>query len=602
MQTIVTDYETYYNSKDYSLKKLPTIEYVRDPRFKVHGVAIKIDDAPAFWVTGRDIPDYYASLNWGTLYAISHNSPFDQLITYEKFGKIPAYRVDTLGLARGLLPHDMDFDLDSLGRVLGVGGKIDGSKALQAVNGVRDLSPEQEADLAHYAVAGDAETTYRIFQLLWPLLPVDERRLLDLTIRMATEGVLRFNPELGREALSEALAERQAKIDNTKVDPAILRSSDKFAALLQSQGVEPPTKISPKTGKPTWAFSKDDREFLDLLDHPEVAHLVAGRMAAKSTSEPTRVERILRITSLEPKTLPMPLNYAGAHTLRWSGGGKINPQNFKRKSKLRRSIEAPDGYVIVVGDSAQIELRLNLDFCGQFNFLNVLRAGGDVYRLTAAPFFDVHPDIVTYIQRQFGKVTELGAGYQMGWRKFKATCAIGPMGNPPIFLTDEEAQRAINTYRVLHPEVVNTWNWLNNVAIPHMARKDAEPLARGPVVFGYEHILLPNGTQLRYPALRYDEDGWCFGINGVVHRLYGGKLLENIIQALARVVIAEQILKVDPYMRVVSMTHDEIIAIVPAAFAEHGAKMMHDIMSVTPSWAPNLPLSAEVGYAKEYSK
>lgn len=362
MQTLVFDVESYLD-KDVTLKKLPTIQYVRHPLFKVHGAAIKVANDPAFWVTGKDLPAYFDELDWAEIIAISHNSLFDMLVLYEKYGKRPAQRIDTLGLARALLPADMDFDLDSLGIALGFGGKTDGGRIIQKIKGIRDLPPELEAELAPYAI-NDAEKEYKFFELLYPHLPEVERRLLDLTIRMGTEGILRFNHATAGEARKEADDKRNARIANSGLDISVLRSGEKFANELRKRGVEPPVKKSEKktaTAKAkaaeeyaktgvavaaddqyTYAFSKSDRAFLDLLDNPDVAHLCDGRLAAMSSGDIKRIDRLLAITGLPPYTIPMPLNYCGAHTTRWSGAGCVAaPTRVFVESKSGAILEIP---------------------------------------------------------------------------------------------------------------------------------------------------------------------------------------------------------------------------------------------------------------------
>lgn len=619
MQTLVHDYESYLDS-EVTLKTMPTIQYVRHPKFKVHGAAIKEDDRPAFWVTGKDLPKYYAGVQWEEIDSISHHALFDCLVTYEHYGHTPKRRIDTLGLARALLPADLDFDLDSLGTVLGIGGKHGGGKIIQRIKGIVDLPADLELELAEYAIV-DAERAYQFYQLLWPHLPEIERRLLDLTIRMGTQGVLRFNHTTAQEAKRESEERRTKIILASGLSETTLRSADKLAEEFRKRGVEPPTKVSEKKSKTagteirTYAFSKSDRAFLDLLDHPDVAHIANGRLAAMSSGDVKRIDRLLAITGLAPFNIPMPLNYCGAHTYRWSGTGKINVQNLKKENgkagKLRKSFEAPDGYVINVADSAQIELRMNMWYCKQLDILDILsRPDGDVYSHTATSLFNRPINKAMVQERQFGKVVELGCGYQMGWPKFKATCAIGPMGNPPIFISNEEAQNAINTYRATHPMVVAKWDWLARVAIPTMAQKDCH-LQDGPITFKFERIELPNGLALQYPNLRFHvneetgESGWVYGLNGVVHKIYGGKLLENIIQALARIVVAEQLDRIDREVEhavCASMTHDENIAVSPDPHAENVQRQMIAIMSTAPAWAPDLPVKAEGGYAKEYSK
>jgi DNA polymerase len=345
--------------------------------------------------------------------------------------------------------------------------------------------------------------------------------------------------------------------------------------------------------------------------------LVEARLAAASNNAIKRIENLISIAGYAPHTLPVQLNVSGAHTHRLSGGGKINMQNLNRGSALRTAIEAPPGFVILVADSSQIELRANMWFAGQQDVVDLLTPGeyvytddhvewkgGDVYRAQASAQFNVPPEAVTKPQRQFGKVVELGAGYGMGHKKFRAQCAIGPMGNPPIYITDDDAARTIMTYRANKPFVKATWDWLTNVAIPAMARQGVR-LERGPVVFEYQSVLLPDGMRLQYPNLEPTEDGYIWGINGVTHRIYGGVLDENLIQALAGIAIKQQALAIQrelPHLKLVHQVHDELIMLCPESEAHSSLRAVAEIMSRELPWAPGLPLRCEAGFAHNYSK
>lgn len=605
--TFTIDFETFF-SKDFSLKKLATLEYIRSPEFEVHGAACKVDDQPSVWVHRDDLAEYLAEHDWDDILAIAHNGPFDFTILFEKYGHAPAMLCDTLGLARALLPQDLDFDLDSLGHMLGFEGKLGGGAALQAVKGLRGLAKDDPRIIAlgEYACV-DGDRAYQFYTTLYPHLPEVERHIMSKVLRMGTRGRLLFDKTTSDEAKQEAIELRNQRIANAGVDPAIFRSDEKFADLLRTHGIQPPTKTSPKTGKVGYAFSKQDPAFIELLDNPEVAPFVDARLATKSTGDIKRIERLQRITALPPYTLPFPYAYAAAHTHRLGGTGKINVQNLKkgadgRAGKLRMSIKAPPGYVIPVVDASQIELRFNLWFCGQLDLLQMLANGEDLYSHTATAVLKRYVDKTMKQERNFGKVVELGCGYQMGSPKFRATCAIGPMGNPPIKLTQAESDNTIQTYRQIHPFVKAMWDWLGYFAIPQMTQRNCH-IEKGPIVFKYERIELPNGLSLLYPNLRCGEDGWVYGINGVTHRIYGGKTLENIIQALARIAVMENLVEIDDHVTpIMASTHDENVGLCLEKDGDDVIAEMIRIMSIAPKWAPGLPLAAEGGYDYVYSK
>lgn len=307
---LTIDFETYYDS-EFSLKKLSILEYIRGPKFKVHGAAIKVDDRPAKWVTGRELPEAFAAIDWPSTTVVSHNSLFDLTVLHEKYGISPGRRIDTLGLCRALLPRDLDFDLGTIAPLLGVGEK---GKELVLSKGLEELPPDVEEKIAGYA-CNDAELAYGIYALLWPEMPdTYEKDVLDLVLRMSTEGTLRYDLEVSARARQEVLDDRQEKLAKLPgVTPEMLRSRDRFAQLLRERGVEPPTKISPTTGKETYAFSKQDPDFVALRADPRVADLVRAREAWASNNAISRIERLERITSRPPHTLPVMLNFNGAH-------------------------------------------------------------------------------------------------------------------------------------------------------------------------------------------------------------------------------------------------------------------------------------------------
>jgi hypothetical protein len=620
MQTLVLDFETAYGP-DFTLKKLANLLYIRDPRFHVHGAGIKEGSKPAFWVTHADLPRYFAQVNWAETASITHNSNFDNTILFEKYGHRPARRIDTLALCRALLCQDLDFDLDTICTLLGLGGKLDGGAALVNTYGIRHLTPELEAGLARYAIV-DAEREYDLFNTLYPHLPEDQAELLDLFIEMSTEGVLKFNQVLAREGRDEIEAERYRRLqavglsvdDKGKVPQ--LSSREKFAQLLRDRGVAPPMKLNAK-GQETYAFSKQDPAFIALLNDPNAAGYVKAKLAWSSNSAISRVDKLAAITRLAPHTLPVQLNFSGAHTHRPSGGGGINMQNLNRGSKLRRAIHADDDDVLVVVDQSQIELRVNMWNSKQEDMVEKLRAGeyvyledevkwdgADIYLMEAIEQYKRELTKADKNERNYGKVVQLMLGFGAGAPKFRATCAIGPMGIDPILISDEQSYTTVQSYRQRMHRVKGKWDWNQAVAIPAMTGRT--PIEDQGVVFEYEAVRLPSGLCIHYPNLTCNDGEWTWGMNGIIHRIYGGKLQENLVQALAQEVCKYFMLKMRHEFagiaRIVHQVHDEIIILCKRLDAAHVMRRAIEIMSEPPWWCPDLPVRAEGGFAQEYSK
>jgi hypothetical protein len=207
-------------------------------------------------------------------------------------------------------------------------------------------------------------------------------------------------------------------------------------------------------------------------------------------------------------------------------------------------------------------------------------------------------------ERNYGKTCCLGLGFQMGPNKFRATCAIGPMGAPPIVITEEQAIKSVLSYRSRHAHVKNSWDWNHEYGIAALVGKRA--VERGPVIFCDEAITLPNGMQLQYPNLRFEDRDAIWGIDGRIHKLYGGIIQENIVQALAQIVCKYFMLKLKREFAgiaaIVHQVHDEIILCCHEREAQQVLRRAIEIMSIPPDWCPNLPVRAEGGFARNYSK
>ena len=587
---LVLDFETYYDDQ-YSLKKLHTLEYVRDERFQVHGVALKLEHLDTIWLPEAAIPSYLDSLP-DNIELVCQNAYFDALILFHHYQYVPAVYRDTLSMARALLIHSLEHGLDYLCKLLRIGAKL--PEVLNLTKGLRILPADIARQLGEYAI-NDVDLTAELYDRLLPGLPEDELALIDLTIRWGSQPVLQVDLPRILKAYRSAMYKRKKRIKQSGTTLSILASQQQFRRHLEDLNIEIPLKKN-KKGEDIPAFGKDDLGFRQMIaDHPEHKALFDGRLAAKSTLETTRIRRIYKIGSCG--TLPMPLKYYGAHTGRWSGMDGLNPQNFTRKSELRKSIIAPPGWVILVSDLKQIEARLNMWFCGELAWLAVFAAGKDIYTATAAAHFSIDYEDVSPDQRFFGKTLELGLGYNMGWKKFRTQSAL-----KGIFLSEEEAYRAVVAYRNLHPQLRNMWRALT-LKLSSMYQKDYTH-QDGPICFVHEGILLPNGMRLDYSGLAPTEDGdWYYGLNGKYKKIYGGAMLENIIQALARIIIGDHLLAIEAAgIRTVSSTHDEVLALVREAEADAAVQTVTEIMSTPPSWAPDLPLAVDIGYAREYSK
>lgn len=605
-QIVTLDFETYYD-KTYTLSgKINTSEYIRDDRFHAHGVGIKIGNGKTLWYTGKNIPLALREIDWSKCAMLAHNTAFDGFICSHVYDIRPAVYLDTLSMARAAHGHHMRHDLDTVAKAHGFAGKVK-RDALADTKGKQQLTDKEERALGAYCV-DDVDDTYKIFWKLHDHIPDEELRLIDLTLRMFCDPVLSVDIPRVQAELEAEIGGKAAALLRSGASIETLMSNDKFAELLKREGVNPPMKTSPSTGKPTYAFAKSDLDFQQLLRHPnkKVVALAEARLKVKSTIGETRAARFLEAGKNGMK-LPILLNYSGAHTHRWSGGNKMNLQNLKRGGELRRSILAPKGHAIVVADSAQIEARVLAWLAQQMDIVNAFANKDDVYKLMASAIYGIPVDQVTKDQRFIGKICVLGLGYGMGPNKLQQTLKQGTMG-PPVDISLEECRRIVNIYRSRNYKIKNLWKIMDGIIASMLTGTSGE---FGPLTYGKGYIQLPSGLFLQYYGLhgeaevRHDDlvvqEATYLTRNGRT-KIYGGLLTENVVQALSRVIIADQMLEISKRYRVVTMTHDEIVVICPKKDAKKCLADMLKVMSTPPDWAPDLPLAAEGDYDDCYSK
>jgi DNA polymerase len=603
MNIITIDFESAYGG-DLGFRTQTTEEYVRDPRFEVIGVAVQVNDGEPKWFSGDTLSTYafLRNYDWENSLALAHNAVFDGFIMSHHFGIKPKGWLDTLSMGRALHGTNVGGSLAVLAEHYGIGVK--GEQVKQYINYFRNtFTPEELADYGSYC-KNDVTLTWDLFGHMSRGFPKTELRLIDLTIRMFTDPVLRLDEKILRDHLLKEQSRKEDLLRN--FDKDTLMSNPQFADLLREMGVEPPMKKSPATGKLTYAFAKTDEEFKALLEHPitAVQTLVAARLGTKSTIEESRTERFIGISQRGP--MPVPLRYYAAHTGRWGGDDKLNLQNLPRNSPLKFSILAPDGYMMIDSDSSQIEARTLAWLAGQDDLVEAFDRGEDVYKIMASAIYGKPVSAISKDERFVGKTTILGAGYGMGAAKFQAQ-----LKNFGVVIELDETKRIIDTYRRTYPRITALWKAAGGILDAIIGDQSTE-LGRGGVlkVQGNKGILLPNGLYLRYPNLRRstnEEDGkteYVYdtkkGKATIPNRIYGGKVVENVCQALARIVIGDQMLLVAKKYQVVMTVHDAIACIVPEAEVERAVEYVELCMRIRPQWGPELPLNCESGSGKSY--
>jgi len=680
---VTIDFETYYDG-DYSLTKLSTSEYVRDPRFKIQMMGLKIGHGKTRIVGPKLVASTLAAIDWSTHALLCHNTLFDGFILGDRFDIHPHHLYDTLAMARGLHSNEIGAGLDEVSQFYGGQGKI--KDVLETTKGVKDWSLTLFRSLAPYCI-NDVDETLRVFSRMLPQMPAEEIAHIDWITRCFTSPVLRIDLPLVQKEYERELRERDelmyAAVDPSKYDVGgelydynvfnktilknkkeraledkerdlliikrIIGSNRMFAQLLVNEGVSPPTKTSPAyLKKPpderdpdkefVYAFSKTDRDFLDLASDMEdwgfdmedseqvklamakqtrLTDLINVRLAIKSTTNITRAERFLKAGE-NGKCLPVGYSYYRAHTGRLGGNNKMNMQGLKRGGKLREAILAPEGQVICVVDSGQIEARQNAWLWGQDDLLDDFRAadrwdkskgvahGND--RDAYCKFADlIYPNreitAENFLERFVGKVCVLGLGYQMGGPKLQITLAAGALGGPPVNFSLSKCYEIVNAYRLKNNKIKLGWERCQGI-IRDMYQ--GVPGAWGPLSWEKDKVWLPNGMALKYPKLQYTLNGdfeeWTYQSGDMRKKIYGGLLCENFVQALARIVVFSQTLKISQRNRIVLSTHDEASALAKARDGQSTLDRMMMLMRAPLKWCATMPLNCEGSVAVHYSK
>lgn len=672
---IFLDAETYYD-REYSLKKMPTPNYILDPRFELQMLAVKVMEVSGVTaavsqagqaraalnarfnpnpteehqiIDGPDVPDFLAKYDPATTTTVTFNSLFDNSILAWRYGWVPHTMLDAMGMARALLGHELtSFSLRSVADFLHLGSKGTALANMMGKRRAQIMSEGLWPSFCTYALQ-DNYLCEQIFLRLFPQFPWSERRLMDMVIRCCVEPAFQVDrPLLDQHIDDVQAAKAQLLVDAGNVDPKIIMSTPKFKAALEARGVEVEMKVSPTTGKETPCFAKTD-EFMELLqDHadPVVAAMAAARIGLKSTLEETRSQKLFAIANLDwsawaarnghaPDTcyMPIPLRYGGAHTHRLSGDWGMNMQNMptvrgsKGKSKLRQSLVVGPDEAVVTCDLSQIEARLSAWICGCQTLVDEFANNKDPYSQLATDIFgytvnrklkDAAGNLIFPIEGFIGKTGILGLGYGAGKDRFD-TMVVQSARKDGLDISKiynrSLGDKAVDTYRRRYSEIPRGWRILDQM-IQTAWLSGSGSAKFGPVTISYGNVLLPSGLSLRYadPRMGVDDEGRPqarYRYGKFWHYLYGAKFLENIVQALARIVVMNAALRIrDRGLYTVNpgdyrfrlQAHDELVFIVKKINLDAAKKIILEEMRRRPSWAPDAPIDAEIGEGASYGE
>jgi DNA polymerase I-like protein with 3'-5' exonuclease and polymerase domains len=619
VEIITADFETYY-TKEYSLTKLTTEAYVRDPKFEVIMLGLRWPDGTKEVVTGTHAEIQYRldAIDWSKYAVLCHNTLFDAAIFTWHFGVRPRLWLDTLSMARAMFGARNN-SLAMLAKRYGIGEK--GNEVVNAIGMRRqDFEPAEFNSYATYCL-NDVQLCYDMWHLMsegWYNIeefdkrenyPREELKLIDLHIRMFSEPVLRLNRAKLEAHLEGVIRRKEELLSRTEFSKERLSSNPQFAEVLTELGVTPPTKISKTTGKTAFAFAKTDPELKALLDHPDerVQAAVAARLGTKSTLEETRTQTFIGITT-RGSTLPVPLKYSYARTKRSSGGDGINLQNLPARggTELKACIEAPPGYVLIDCDSSNIEARVLAWLAGENDLVQDFANKVDVYCKMATKIYGREITKADKRERFVGKTVTLGCGFGTGAERLRSTLKTA---DSPMELELSECQRIIDIYRRTYPRIKNLW-YEGEQCIEAMHANKTRWFGKQGVVLveGQKGIKLPSGLYISYPQLHkrkdpnsYD-DQWVYKDDtGLVH-IYGAKKVENGVQALARIIVMSQLVRISKKLRVALTVHDSIIALAREDERDEARAYVESCMRWVPAWADGLPINCESKWGYNYGE
>jgi len=626
MRPIVIDFETYF-ADDFTLSKMSTEAYIRDPRFEIHGAAIKWQqDIPARWYDRRQLELILKQEDWSDVFLICHHTNFDGLILSRHFNVVPKMYGCTMSMARLLFASHLSVSLDSVRKELGFAPKttpyaqFKGRHWQQMDGGLQRTLAEGCED--------EVESIWQIFKILAKNFPQEEYEVVDSLIRMFVNPVLCADTALLAELWESEAKAKQERFRGLGIAESDVQSSDKFQALLEAEGVEIPYKPGKNNDIPQ--FAKNDDFMQELLEHDNerIRTLAEARIGAKSTLLQTRAETLGYMAQRGP--LCVYLRYCGAVTLRPTGGDGANWLNFKRGSAIRRSILAPEGYLLGPVDASQIEFRVCMYLAGQNDVMELMRSGGDPYiDLASACYgetiYKPEQDDPRYdemiAKRGMGKQGRLMCIYGAAAKQYQRTAAAGLYG-PKVHMSLETAEKHVETARAMMPAVCargvatnGYWSQCDRM-IARLA--GGPPMEWGPFLVKDHKLILPSGQAMIYDTLEFhrpdadeecrefERDGyWRMRVKRGWKKMWGAKLTQNICEMVSRVIVSQAMIRIKRQygIRSLNWPYDELLLLIPDnSKAEETLELCRQEMCKTPEWLPGIPLNADASLGVRYSK
>lgn len=579
---VAVDFETFY-SKEFDIKGRGLWHYVSDKQFDAYLVAV-VGEGIRF--VGHPSEFDWRLLNGKEL--VSHNASFDGFV----FVKL---------ILAGVIPEDVRFQSwnctanlacycgcqrslkDAAHALLGTDVSKDERKWMRGKTWADAVSSGKAEDIKAYTLR-DAEVCLALWERYSNRWPAWERELGRLTMLCGWKGV-RIDGRLVEESiatLQRVMFDAAAKIPWADGDDASVLSPKALGEHCRGQGIRPPPSLAEDDpGCEEWERTHGER-------FPWVA---AMRDYRKANILLRKFETMRDRTRPTDGCMGFGLKYFGSHTGRWSGDSGFNIQNLHREETfgvdLRRCIVARPGRKFIVSDLSQIEPRVMAWISGDHALLDQLRRGVPLYEAharqtmgwTGGSLKKENPRLYA-----LAKARVLGLGYGCGPDKFVSVART--VGGIELSLPD--ARSTVTAFRQSNRRIIELWNRLGT---------DFQRSVRD----GTYQVELPSGRCLTYFNIS-SHGGWTCQtqLGGPKVRMYGGKLAENLIQAVARDVFAEALLRLAAAgVDVVFHCHDEAVCEVPI---DTDPADIERLMSITPDWLHGCPLAAESVETEHYLK
>ena len=454
-------------------------------------------------------------------------------------------------------------------------------------------------------------------------------------------------------AIDQIINDRGVKVDLELVDNAA-RMDTIYKARLNTEaqritGLSNPNSaaqlkgwINDRTGLELDTLRKDDLGDIKKTTDDEAVHRVLDIRAEMNKTSTTKYETMQKVAGKGERVRGL-LQFHGTRTGRWAGR-LVQMQNLPQNhisdlglarqivkegdldtlelcygnvpdtlsQLIRTAFVAPEGKTLAVCDFSAIEARVLAWLAGEEWVLEVFRGHGKIYEATAAQMYGVPIQEITKTdpRRQKGKIAVLALGYGGG------TGALAAMGGARMGLTEDDMADIVDDWRKANPRIVKTWSKLET-AVKRCCTTGLDQSTCGLIFHrrpedGTLTITLPSGRLLCYRNMTMGANRWgkeslkYQGTNSTTKRwewieTYGGKLTENIVQAIARDCLAHTLAKVEDIYDVVFHVHDEVVCEVDNELdsAKGHLAVIQEIFADTPPWADGLPLKG-AGYITPY--